>query len=82
VPRSSRIKGGKKELNFGKFSVWSGQVRYPDRTSPLDFSLGTFDYYFGRNLLTVSPIDLILLPLLRNFVGIMFLLLESAFISF
>jgi hypothetical protein len=50
-------------MTFGKFFVWTGQVRYPDWTSPLDFSGGTFDHYFGRNLLTVSPIDPILLLL-------------------
>jgi hypothetical protein len=35
----------------------------PDRTSPSDFLAGTFDHCFGRNLLTISSIDLILLPL-------------------
>jgi hypothetical protein len=63
VSRSSRIKGGKKDLNFEKFYVWIGQVWYPDQTSPLGFSAGTFDHYFGRNLLTVILIDPILLPL-------------------
>jgi hypothetical protein len=63
VPRRSIIKGGKKDLNFGEFSVWIGQVRYVDRRSPLNFSVETFDYYLGCNLLTVSLIDPILLPL-------------------
>jgi hypothetical protein len=56
MPRSSRIKVGKKDLNFEKFSGWTGQVRQT-------FSAATFDHYFKYNFLTVSPIDLILLPL-------------------
>jgi hypothetical protein len=36
VPYSSRIKIGKKVLNIGKFSEWTGQVRYLDQTSPSD----------------------------------------------
>jgi hypothetical protein len=43
--------------------MWTGQVRYPEWTSPLDFLAGTFDHCFGSNMLTVSLIDLILLPL-------------------
>jgi hypothetical protein len=54
VPYSSRIKGGKKDLNFGKLSVWTRNVWYPDRTSPLVFLAGIFDHCFGRNLLTVN----------------------------
>jgi hypothetical protein len=34
-----------------------------DRISSVDFSEGTFDHCFGCNLLTVSPIDHILLSL-------------------
>jgi hypothetical protein len=56
VPRSSRIKVGKKYLNFGMFSGWTGQVGWT-------FSTGTFDLYFERNLLTVILIYPILLPL-------------------
>jgi hypothetical protein len=56
VPRSSRIKVEKKDLNFGKLSRWTGQVRQT-------FSATTFDHYFQHNLLTVCLIDHILLPL-------------------
>jgi hypothetical protein len=35
--------------------------------SPLEFSAWTFDHCFGRNLLTISPIDPILLPLASYF---------------
>jgi hypothetical protein len=41
---------------FGKFSVWTGQVRWT-------FSAGTFDDCFERYLVTVSPINPILLLL-------------------
>jgi hypothetical protein len=50
VPCSSRIKVWKKNLNFGKFFGWIGQVR---RT----FSAVTFYDCFEHNLLTVSLID-------------------------
>jgi hypothetical protein len=50
-------------LNFRKFSVWTGQVWYPDWISLLDFSAETFDYYFVHNLLIVSLFDLIILLL-------------------
>jgi hypothetical protein len=43
--------------------VWTGQVQYLDQTNSLDFLARTFDYCFGRNLLIISPIDPILLPL-------------------
>jgi hypothetical protein len=57
------MKGEKKDLNFRNISVWTRQVRYPHVISPLDFSRGIFDHCFGRNLLTVSLIDPILLLL-------------------
>jgi hypothetical protein len=56
VSRSSRIKVGNEDLDFGKFSGWTGQVRWT-------FSAATFDHCFEYNLLTVCPIDLIFLPL-------------------
>jgi hypothetical protein len=63
VPHSPRIKVEKKDLNYGKFSMWigksvtqTGQVRWT-------FSATTFDHGFERNLLTVSLIDPIILLL-------------------
>jgi hypothetical protein len=67
VPHSSIIKVGGKDLNFRKFSEWSEQVRYPIRTSPPDFFSSNFYDHFERNLLTVSPIDSILLLLALEF---------------
>jgi hypothetical protein len=43
------------------------------------FLVATFDDCFECNLLTVSLIDTILLPLASYFFGMMFLLLESVF---
>jgi hypothetical protein len=43
--------------------MWTGLVRYLDWTSPMGILVETFDHYFGHNLLTVSTIDPILLPL-------------------
>jgi hypothetical protein len=61
VSRSSRIIVRKRDLNFRKFSGWIGQVWYQDRTTT------TFDDRFERNLIIVSSIDHIILPLALSF---------------
>jgi hypothetical protein len=63
MPRSSRIKVEKKDLNFEKFLGGPDKSGTQARQVHHTFSAATFDDRFERNLLTVSLIDYILLPL-------------------